>query len=69
MAKADVGELIGEWLMLFLVPSITVIICLAFAKVFSELGSGYAGLFIVLAIVLPVLEVVALFLKTKDAIG
>lgn len=65
----DIGELIGEWMMVFLVPSVTAIIFFAFAQVFFELGSGYHTLFIVLAIVLPVLEFVALILKTKEAIG
>jgi len=69
MVKNDIGEIVGEWMMIFLIPSITAIVCLAFAEVFSELGSGYSVLFVVLAIVLPILEFVALFLKTKEAIG
>ena len=63
----EIGELVWKWILFLLLPPITLIITIEFAKVFFSLKETFWGIFIILiGVIGEIIEIFKLKKETED---
>jgi len=65
----EAGNLIWQWVLLILLPPITLIITVEFAKLLFQFGIIWGLLMIIVGIVAEIIEILNLINKTKEVIS